>query len=287
MFRSHALRLQIGSTQVCRRCSPGGVFRLVRAHFTTDNRQGGNKRLPEGRDGRNREDANLSSSVLGRREEGVGINRKENHSVKEILRRILSQIVDLKHTLGNLHELSPIWTQDEDFQQEVRHEAFQILKTIISDFEHQIKLNIIKANGKNRHECSVLLEEIFRLLSLCGPQVDGLSSFDECRRLMDLMENEWKIDLQHNHYEYAIVCAGREKRWSEASDVFWRHIDPARGGYNPCDISISEPVGLYVTARDAQESNLLVVERVFDAVLRMSMVSPSDQERCKFNGNHS
>lgn len=212
------------------------------------------------------------------------MKRTENpQAVKDILRSILSRIVELKQEIDSLDELAPIWAQEEDHQQEMRREAFQKLKTIISEFEHQVQIGVIKANGKHRHECSILLEEMLRLLSLCGAHAGGLSSFDECRRLIGLMENEWMIDLQHRHCEYAVLSGAREKRWSEASDIFWRHIDPGRGGYNPCDISISEPVGLYAIARDAQEKNLLVVEHVFDAVLRMSMVSPSDQERCKFN----
>lgn len=265
-----------------RRSNHVGAFHLSRACFASDRRAKQNKRRSDGGEVQKRGNQGVSS-VSGRTEDS-SLKRVGNpQAVKDILRNILSRVVDLKQEIDSLDELPPMWAQEQDCQECTRDDAFQNLKTVISEFEHQIQLGVIKADGKHRHECSVLLEEIFRLLSLCGAQSDGLSPFDECRRLIDLMEKEWKIELQHNHCEYAVVSAGREQRWSEASGVFWRHIDPSHGGYNPCDISISEPVGLYAIARDAQQKNRPVVEYVFDAVLRMSMVSPSDQDRCKFN----
>jgi hypothetical protein len=220
---------------------------------------------------------------MSKKTEGPSSNKTGNtQAVKDILRDILVRVVDLKQTIGGLGDLPPVWAQEQDYQDSRRDDTFHSLKAIMFDFEHQVRIGVIKANGKHRHECSVLLEELFRLLSLCGALSDELSPFDECRRLIDLMENEWKIEMQHNHCEYVVITACREQRWSEASDVFWRHIDPNRGGYNPCDISITEPIGLYAIARDAQNKKLPVVDRVFDAVLRMSMVSPSDQDRCKW-----
>lgn len=280
MLRSHALLFQMGTVYARRRSKHAGVVHLTQAYFSSDKRAKQNRRRPDGREVQKREEVGLSlvsGSTEDQRLKKIG-NPQE---VKDVLRNILSRLVDLKQKIENMGELLPLWASEQDYQDRGRDDAFQSLKSVISDFEHQIRTGVIKANGKHRHECSIMLEEIFRLLSLCGVHSDGLSPFDECRRLILLMEKEWNIELQHNHCEYAVVCAGREKRWSEASSVFWRHIDPSHGGYNPCDISISEPVGLYAIARDAQEKSLPVAEHVFDAVLRMSMVSPSDQDRCK------
>ncbi|GAX24373.1 hypothetical protein FisN_4Lh497 [Fistulifera solaris] len=278
MFRSHAYLLQIGAKNVRRRSHQDQVYQFARASFASDKHAKVNKRSSDGRDVRKREER--GSNLVSNKVEGQSLKKLGNpQAVKDILRDILVRVVDLKQTIGGLNDLPPVWAQEQDYQDSRRNDAFHSLKAIISDFEHQVRLGVIKANGKHRHECSVLLEEILRLLSLCGAHSDELSPFDECRRLLDLMEKEWKIELQHNHCEYAVVTASREQRWSEAADVFWRHIDPNRAGYNPCDISITEPIGLYAIARDAQQKKRSAVERVFDAVLRMSMVSPSDQDR--------
>ncbi len=268
-----------------RRSSHGGVYQFARVSFASDKHSKADKRRSDGRDARKREERgpNLVSNKI----EGQSLRKTGNpQAVKGIFRDILLRVVDLKQTISELGDLPPVWARAQDYQDNRRDDAFHRLKAIISDFEHQVRIGVIKANGKHRHECSVLLEEIFRLLSLCGMNADEVSPFDECGRLIDLMENEWKIELQHSHCEYAVVTACREQRWSEASDVFWRHIDPNRAGYNPCDISITEPIGLYAIARDAKNKKLSAVERVFDAVLRMSMVSPSDQDRCKSEEEH-
>ena len=209
-------------------------------------------------------------------------NRKK---VRIIFRYFMDKLHSLQHEIDSLPALPTIWSNTVTNNDDVRRDILDRAKAVVQEFENLIEnVGFIRPSDKHRTEVSALMEKIFNLYSSCGvssPQDDDLSSvFDECQRLVRLMEG-WKIEMQPNHYDHVVLAAVRENRWQEASDLYWKYIDPDSAGYRPCTISISNPLGLYVIARAAQERDIPVVESVFDAVLRMCMVSPSDQEKCK------
>lgn len=183
--------------------------------------------------------------------------------------------------------LPAVWSSTVTNNDDVisRRDILDRAKAVVQELEDQIENAVfIRPSDRHRTEVSALMEKIFKLYSSCGvssPHDDDFSVFDDCQRLVRLMEG-WNIEMQPNHYDHVVLAAAREHRWQEASDLYWNYIDPDSAGYRPCTISISNPLGLYVIARAAQERDIPVVESVFDAVLRMCMVSPSDQEKCKW-----
>jgi hypothetical protein len=151
--------------------------------------------------------------------------------------------------------------------------------------------------SKHRHEIAVLLE---RAVRVCGDAASPRcpEAHDLCHELLDLMTT-WGLNWQQRHIDSAIEAAARVGRWDAAASYFEAQIDPDRGN-RPVDVCVAEPVGLYALARHWQESEddddeanktapasaggetltvtVKVTERVLDAVNRMSMLSPTDQE---------
>jgi len=79
------------------------------------------------------------------------------------------------------------------------------------------------------------------------------------------------LDISTAHFDYAIAAASRQGKWQEAADLFWKQISP---GYNPVNVSISNPQGLRAIAEVDPKG-------VFEAVTQLTMVSPSDAEKCE------
>jgi hypothetical protein len=148
--------------------------------------------------------------------------------------------------------------------------------------------------SKHGHELAVLLE---RAVRVCGDAASPgcPEAHDLCHELLDLMTT-WGLNWQQRHIDSAIEAAARVGRWDAAASYFEAQIDPDRGN-RPVDVCVEEPVGLYALARHWQESEdddvdeayrtapasagggkVPVTERVLDAVNRMSMLSPTDQE---------
>jgi hypothetical protein len=152
--------------------------------------------------------------------------------------------------------------------------------------------------SKHRHEIAILLE---RAMQICADAASPgrPEAHDLCRELLDLMTS-WGLNWQQRHIDSAIEAASRVGRWDAAAHYFEAQIDPDRGN-RPVDVRVAEPVGLYALARHWQESNAkktvaasaagggatanlmdpsltTVTERLLDAVNRMSMLSPTDQE---------
>lgn len=182
----------------------------------------------------------------------------------------------IKELQTKLESLSapPVWEPiavDEHHPDEQIHLVVDQARQLVDRIKRHVKDGSIT---KYRREVSVLLERIMKVYSqLPAP------AFDECQRILTLLQ-AWNLDLQQGHCQYAITAAAREGRWKEAANIFWSHIDPDDSGYTPVDVNVANPVGLYAIARYAQEQGTAVVENVMDGVLRMSMVSPNDQEKC-------
>jgi len=242
----------------------------------------------------------------------------ERERVQAILYELVEDVRDLQRRVDEYYEprvpvtleaseiaavtfaAEEYFVHDEE-NEESRHrrrEVFCRAKDVVSRIADCTKDGTLQPSGKHHHEVSVLLERILRLYSCCSCSDNnrGESVFDECMSVLDLMRKEWKLDVQHQHCQHALVAAGREQRWKDAARLFVSRINPDDSGQAPFDVlSVSDPVGLYAVARFAQEQqqqgdhsntgkggNASVVDNVFDAVLRMSMVSPTDQNKCKF-----
>jgi hypothetical protein len=105
------------------------------------------------------------------------------------------------------------------------------------------------------------------------------TSFSDCQRVLALAR-KWNLDI--NDQQAALEAACSEGLWREASDLFSKQIDPDHHGYAPMEISVRTPLGLFAIARDAQEQGSPVAEQVMNAVMNMSMVNPTDQNKCKY-----
>ena len=126
-------------------------------------------------------------------------------------------------------------------------------------------------NAVRSRELSIFLGEALTILST--------SSYDDCSRVMNIIQS-YNLDLPH--YDHAIQAAAVEKNWAEAARLFRQKIDPDEAGYTPVEVSVQNPLGLYAIAKDAQKNqDGNVADRVMDAVLNLTMVSPTDQEKCE------
>lgn len=107
------------------------------------------------------------------------------------------------------------------------------------------------------------------------------TSYPDCQRVLKLSKR-WNLDVANQQPALAAACLAGE--WKEASQMFQRLIDPDEAGYAPMEISVREPLGLYAIARHAQENDSpAVAERVMSAVVSMSMVNPTDQNKCTYS----
>lgn len=207
----------------------------------------------------------------------------ERERTKAILLELINGINYLQRRVIDmeLEERPPLWSNREVvLDDQNRQEIFDAAKKLARRLRSCVEDGTLQPSGKHSHEVSVLLERILKLYSSVSILSEE-SVYDECSTILDLMKR-WKVDFQHKHCEYVATVAAYEERWEDAAELFWGRIDPD-SGYAPYDVSPSDPVGLYAIARCAQENGTAVVDSVFDAVLRMSMVSPSDQDKCKYS----
>jgi hypothetical protein len=213
-----------------------------------------------------------SSSNVRRDDRNAKSNLLDLQGARKAMDDILMRISKLDHLPSSLSEATQKSLRDE----ELRIELFQDARALFHSLSQNVEQGKLRPSGKHGKELSKFLELVLLVYSQT-PIHDNGSIFKECRVILDALE-EWNLDFLNAHCEYAIAVASREQRWKDASDLFWRQVDP-EAGYNPVDISVENPLGLYAIARVAQDQGSVVVEQVFDAVLRMSMVSPRDQAK--------
>jgi len=199
---------------------------------------------------------------------------------KIVIPEMMQQISSLKQRVGSLEALPPIWSDqcENSAENPQRQQIHTETQQVLAEIQRHVKGGILQPDGKHQHEISMLMEHILQLYSETVNKDHHV--FKECQDILDFMTT-WKLDLQHKHFEYSILTAVREHRWKEASELFWSLIDPEDSGFHPYDIKVANPVGLYAIARHAQERESTVVETVLDAVFRMCIVSPRDEEKCK------
>ncbi|GKY96097.1 hypothetical protein MPSEU_000569900 [Mayamaea pseudoterrestris] len=204
------------------------------------------------------------------------------HPVKA--RVVLNQFMESLHEIQqHLHHqckpLPPVWTDttqdDHKACLESRNSARQKVKRVVQQLcdYTKTKPSVILNHS---HELTTLLGRVLQLYAQSYTS-DGLS-YKDALRILQLM-TDWNLDLQQSHCDHAMEIAARSGRWKEAGTIFWHYIDPDHAGYRPFNVSVTHPVGLYEVARAAQELNKEPVEAIMDAVLKMTMVSPCDQEK--------
>jgi len=145
-----------------------------------------------------------------------------------------------------------------------------------------LEQNILRPSGKHRHEFSAILERILALYLQCATPKTTQQLFTNqvSGDLLQLM-NHFQLELNHRQCDLAVQIAAREGLWDQAAELYTSHIDPDQGGYTPVTKTcMTETIrGLYCIARAA--ANSLPVEKVFEGVLSLSLVSSYDTEKCK------
>ncbi len=132
----------------------------------------------------------------------------------------------------------------------------------------------------------------------------SVSPYEACLGVMDMLRR-LNLDILSSHYACTIRAACHEARWEEASNVFLNQIngndggdlsdDISTGGFSPINPTLGwdQPleVGLYAVARNAWYQSLMAEQQqhsgnidspskiVFDAAMKMCMISPSEQDR--------
>ncbi len=118
--------------------------------------------------------------------------------------------------------------------------------------------------------------------------------YDACLDVLGILR-ELNLDIHPSHYTYALRAACNESRWREASRLFLTQVDGDdefnsyhTGGFVPIDVELAWE-GLYAVACDSKMSESAgegmtpcpASKRVFETAMKMSMISPSGQDRCK------
>ena len=108
---------------------------------------------------------------------------------------------------------------------------------------------------------------------------------------LDLLRRT-NLDVRPDHYASAIRAACHDGRWEMASDLFTSQCNPNSAGLVPVDSTLGSDstaeLGLYAIARQSREEQRedgggpsASADKVFDAALGMSIISPTDQDNCK------
>jgi hypothetical protein len=168
-----------------------------------------------------------------------------------------------------------------------RKAIFQEAKSLVGHLKAAVRSRQLNPAGKHGNELVHLLGQVLAVYAQTATPHGDPPAFDACCDAMTLLQ-EWNLDVQPLHYACAVEAAARESRWKEAADMFWIQIDPDASGHTPMEISQHLAVGLYAIARNSQNEGGTTADRVMDAVLRMTMVCPMDQDKCKsYNDGHA
>lgn len=182
-----------------------------------------------------------------------------------------------QHALQAVRKLIMNLDSSDERHIESQKRVYDGIEHILASIVSQVDEGSLNPSGKHGKELSRFFE--FLLYGYSQVDIPGISSFDRSEEVLDTLQ-KWNLDIRSRHYEYAIISANRESRYKEASELFLRAIDP-EAGYSPISVSLDTPHGLVAIALWAQEEGLPVAEHVFDAVMKLTMVSPSDQRQCK------
>jgi hypothetical protein len=190
----------------------------------------------------------------------------------------------LRRRAAQLEALPPVWSAEMEVTMKDEREAlYSDTKRWLDRMQYTIQKDPRSfMAGKTRLELSSLLGHALSIFSEIPPDVEGTRSpFSHCWDILTLLD-DLNLEPQPSHYAAAVATAVRESKWTDASDLFTLQIDPDGSGYVPMGSEKDICLGLYAIAERAKLENIPSAELVMDAVLRMSMVSPSDQDKHVF-----
>ena len=211
-------------------------------------------------------------------------------------------LAELQHRVAEagLDDRTPIWRFDrrdaavaalpdvgDEEEEEWRREMLERITVVADELRHYVlDREVLRPDGRHRHEFSAIVERLMELYWQCSSATTSLYP-DQITELLDLMR-QYRLDLNHRQCDLAVQIAAREGRFREAARLYAEHIDPDQSGYTPAADPRTAVAGLYCTARAAAVGatgggggGVLPVERVLEGVLSLSLVSPSDTEKCK------
>jgi hypothetical protein len=196
-------------------------------------------------------------------------NHRQSGTAKSKIKEMEQQVNHFRQRLFNLPPLPPIWSASESSINV--DPGYQRLVQDTRSFVDRLQQTVEQGQLDKRftREVSFLLEHALFFFR---------TSFQDCERVLFLAK-KWNLDITNQ--QPALEAACMEGRWKEASRLFSQQVDPDMAGYTPMEINVKQPLGLYAIARDAQERDSPVAEQVMDAVMSMSMVNPTDQNKCK------
>jgi hypothetical protein len=166
---------------------------------------------------------------------------------------------------------------------------------LIDALELAVKAKRIRAtSGRENQELTAILGNILLICSESPPVrltgSDLPKTSDSCMRTIRIIQ-ALNFDVQSIHLQFTVRAANQEHDWKLASSLFRQQIDPDRNGYMPIDSKLGPAgfleMGLYAVAMDLggsitdDEQSFQVVQGVFQAAQEMSIVSPTDLEKCK------
>ena len=245
-------------------------------------------------------------------------NRKMNNQTKKnvkmltlsqctaVMNNLLKQKELLKkppiHWISTSHDSSMTDNKEEMEYLQQRYQLFLDTKTLASAMKQSInKRSITASSGKDIYELSSLLGNFLLLYSESPPprliqkyNHKVQSPYEACLEITEILQN-LNLDVQPNNYESIIRTACHEHQWDDAADYFLNQINPDVFGWVPMDSTLgwNQPVemGLYAVSMmaanqqniDNEDENIgSAVDIVFNAVLDMCIISPTDQEKCTF-----
>lgn len=166
---------------------------------------------------------------------------------------------------------------------------------LLDALELAVKVKRISASsGRENQDLTAILGNILLICSEAPPvrltKADLPKTSETCMRTIGLIK-QLNFDVQPVHLKFAVQAANQEHDWKLASSLFRQQIDPDINGYMPIDSKLGATefveMGLYAVAMDLggsttdEERSFKVAKGVFHAAQEMSIISPTDLEKCK------
>lgn len=218
--------------------------------YLSTNNGGGDRR----NNNSDRSDQNNNNNSRGRR---------RNNSGKSLLKGFEGQLNKFRQRVFRLPALEPtasLAEVDAGYQSLVRD-----ARILVDQLEEAVEQG--RLDYRFTREVTFILQQALYLFR---------TSYPDCQRVLQLCKR-WNLDISDQKPAMVAACLAGE--WKEASRMFQRLIDPDVAGYTPMEISVREPLGLYAIARTCEDSTA-VAEQVMNAAMSMSMVNPTDQDKC-------
>lgn len=181
----------------------------------------------------------------------------------------------------------------DELDKQKREDLYKDVISLTQAIELSIKGNRIQASsGRDIRDLTAILGNILLICSESPPRRitmnDLPSTSQTCSKVLSLF-NALNLDIHNIHNFCTIRAANQEHEWELSSSLFGRQIDPDFNGLVPVDPQLGWngflEMGLYGLSMDLSHRGLegvQVVEGVLNAVRDMCMVSPTDQEKCKY-----